>query len=196
MHSLDDRLPQRFWDKVEPDPSGCLVWTAALRTGYGMYSIRSKPVAAHRYHWEAVRGPVPDALVVDHLCRNRACVNLDHLRVTTIQQNVATGLAGQLKTWCRKRLHRLDVADNVIVCMVRGAPVRRCRTFAGATGRLTDQRYRERHPERYAESNRQSSLRWRQAHLEEARQRERLSKMNARRRRRLMANDATSGLAR
>lgn len=44
---------------------------------------------AHRVEWEKVHGPIPDGLELDHECKNRACVNLDHLRLATRRQNVA-----------------------------------------------------------------------------------------------------------
>src|SRR5690606_16828984 len=41
----------------------------------------------HRYVWESVNGPIPEGLVVDHICHNRACVNAEHLRLATRAQN-------------------------------------------------------------------------------------------------------------
>ena len=44
---------------------------------------------AHRYAWECEHGPIPDGMEVDHACWERACVNPEHLRLATRQQNVA-----------------------------------------------------------------------------------------------------------
>lgn len=69
----------RFWSKV--DASGdCWEWTASLtHDGYGRFRLGTKTPVAHRVAWEMLVGPVPDGLTLDHLCRNRACVNPDHL---------------------------------------------------------------------------------------------------------------------
>lgn len=45
------------------------------------------PTRAHRYAWERSRGPIPDGKVIDHVCWNRACVNVEHLRLATTAQN-------------------------------------------------------------------------------------------------------------
>lgn len=68
----------------------CLVWTGRLvRGGYGIIKLQdgktSKPI--HKFVWEQEHGEVPFGLVVDHLCHNRACCELTHLRVATNKQN-------------------------------------------------------------------------------------------------------------
>lgn len=73
----------------------CLVWTGALYpNGYGMISTKGKNTRVHRYAWERENGPIPDGLVIDHLCRNRKCVSPDHLEVVTQAENVRRGEAG------------------------------------------------------------------------------------------------------
>lgn len=70
----------------------CIVWTGTLSsTGYGCLSIENVPVLAHRYAYERVYGPIPQGLEIDHLCRNRACVNLAHLEPVTCKVNVNRG---------------------------------------------------------------------------------------------------------
>lgn len=62
----------------------CIVWTGAKYTsGYGQIRINNKIVRAHRYAWERVNGPIAEGLIVDHLCWNRACVKVEHLRPGT-----------------------------------------------------------------------------------------------------------------
>jgi hypothetical protein len=66
----------------------CLVWNKTRNVwGYGTLMINRKHVMAHRYAWERANGPIPDGLQVDHLCWNRACVNVKHLRLATRSQN-------------------------------------------------------------------------------------------------------------
>lgn len=95
----------RFWTKVNrsgPWPllrhlSGrCWMWTASLRAdGYGQFRIGGRAdgrtVRAHRVAYELLIGPIPEGLVIDHLCRNRACVNPDHLEPVTHKVNVLRG---------------------------------------------------------------------------------------------------------
>ena len=57
------------------------------KDGYGVITIKRKSLFVHRYIWERVNGPIPEGLVIDHKCRNRACFNVDHLRVVTIKVN-------------------------------------------------------------------------------------------------------------
>src|SRR5699024_7924323 len=80
-----------FLAMTEPivgDP-GCLIWTGALNgRGYGRLHVNGRMVLAHRWAWQREHGPIPDGMEVDHTCWERACCNVDHLRVATRQQNV------------------------------------------------------------------------------------------------------------
>lgn len=68
---------------------GCLVWTGRTTTnGYGSFSLGGRRVRSHRYAWERVNGPIPDGLVIDHVCHNPLCVNVDHLRLATHSENL------------------------------------------------------------------------------------------------------------
>ena len=86
-------IEQRFFSHVQKTES-CWLWTARCRNGYGQFRIGSrvrgdrKMVAAHRWYWELLNGPVPDGLEPDHLCRNRSCVRPDHLEPVTRQVNI------------------------------------------------------------------------------------------------------------
>lgn len=80
---------------VEAD-GGCWQWVAARdRYGYGRFKVAidgaKKQTGAHRASWLAYRGDIPDSLVIDHLCRNRACVNPDHMELVTNRLNTIRG---------------------------------------------------------------------------------------------------------
>lgn len=70
----------------------CWNFTGGLdRDGYGRAFLNGKQGRAHRIVYEALVGPIPKGLVIDHLCRNRRCVNPDHMETVTIAENVRRG---------------------------------------------------------------------------------------------------------
>lgn len=93
MNFRDPRLPDRIWSKVARVPSGCWQWTAGLdRDGYSAISFQGKRQGAHRVFYAELVGPIPSGLQLDHLCRNRACVNPGHLEPVTKRVNTLRGL--------------------------------------------------------------------------------------------------------
>lgn len=87
-------LPGWFTAKVAVESSGCWTWTAHLDAdGYGRLSRRGFSSYAHRVAYELQVGPIPSALVVDHLCRVRHCVNPAHLEPVTFAENIRRGVS-------------------------------------------------------------------------------------------------------
>ena len=77
-----------FGKNTTPGANGCLMWEGSIdRGGYGIFTALDSDKRAHRYAWERANGPIPEGMVIDHMCHNRACVNIEHLRLATTKQN-------------------------------------------------------------------------------------------------------------
>lgn len=83
---------ERFWSYVEKT-EGCWLWTGAKAggTGYGHIYMEGHQRLAHRFAYEVLIGPIPEGLVLDHLCRVRSCVNPDHLEPVSNAENILRG---------------------------------------------------------------------------------------------------------
>lgn len=150
----------RFWPKV--DKTGdCWEWTAGkTKAGYGKFRVGSQTdgtrrlAEAHRWAYEHSVGPIPEGLELDHLCRNRACVNPAHLEPVTRRVNCLRGEGAVAdnarKTHCPKG--HAYVGDNVLPHGKDGT-ARKCRECRKAYDRQRyyanpDRRYRDRRGKR------------------------------------------------
>ena len=89
ISGLELAVARRFASKIERQPDGCWRWTDALTpAGYGRLLANGKTLLAHRISYELLNGPIPLGFEIDHLCRNRACVNPDHLEAVAHRDNM------------------------------------------------------------------------------------------------------------
>lgn len=84
-------LPERFWSKV--DRSGaCWIWKGSTGgKGYGHFYVDGRKIASHRVAYTIAVGEIPEGMDIDHLCRNRRCVNPAHLEPVTHRENLLRG---------------------------------------------------------------------------------------------------------
>lgn len=129
---IEKSAAERFAAKLLPRESGCIEWTGGKTVGgYGTFAKRTTRGAeqkelAHRWAYEQVAGPIPEGLDIDHLCRNRACVNPEHLEPVTRAENIRRAAA--IKTTCPAG--HPYTAENTYVRP--GTTHRKCRTCARA----------------------------------------------------------------
>lgn len=104
----------------------CWNWTGALNSrGYGSVSSgKSTSKLAHRRAWEVANGEIPEGLTIDHLCRNKQCVNTAHMEVVSRAENSHRGNAA--RTHC-KRGHDLNNGDVHVQKRLNGFTYRVCR---------------------------------------------------------------------
>ena len=119
-----------FLQRIRFDPSGCWVWTGGTKgPGYGCY----KRGYAHRVSYQVFVGEIPEGKVMDHLCRNRICVNPDHLEPVTMGENTKRGTSppavNATKTHCL-RGHELS-GENLFMAQGR-RHCRQCHRIRGA----------------------------------------------------------------
>lgn len=119
---------ERF-DQYVDRADGCHEWRGAINpTGYGQFWAAGKSISAHRFAFIRSNGPIPADRVIDHLCRNRRCVNPAHMELVTTKENVLRGESrwaiNARRTTCAQG-HPF-VAGNFRRAFSKGKPVRSC----------------------------------------------------------------------
>lgn len=125
---------ERFWTHVVGDiQTHCWVWTArSNRYGHAQVKLGGGNQGGHRLAYMWLVGPIPLFFVIDHLCRNRLCVNPSHLEAVTARENTRRGLSPQAanarKTHC-PRGHPYDETNTIWLPNKAG---RRCRACSSS----------------------------------------------------------------
>lgn len=103
----DRPVLHRLWERSVVTETGCFEWQGALTSkGYGKIACGSRADGSvknrrvHRVAYEALVGPIPDGLTIDHTCENKACWSPAHLQPVTNAENI--WLAGVRMNACRR----------------------------------------------------------------------------------------------
>lgn len=148
--TLSQKQQDRFWRRVvkPEDPNGC--WTFlgkdVCQKGYSRIALTPPGVGeryhmqAHRVAYELTHGPIPEGLVLDHLCRNRGCVNPAHLEPVTHRTNVLRGESNAAKRARQQLCSRGHDLSDPAHGLVQANGCRRCLTCK----RITDDAYNSR----------------------------------------------------
>lgn len=144
---LDYNAERRFHANIVVDANGCWIWQARdiNQWGHARWMVGGKRVGVHRWAYERWIGSIPDGLVIDHLCRVPACVNLEHLEPVTQPENVmraptAVTTINAKKTHC---IHGHAFEGSNLIWRKNGErPCRQCRACTNRRAREYQQRRR------------------------------------------------------
>lgn len=144
------RKTNKLGDIIRPELGHCWEWTGSKRNGYGEYSNTS----AHRKSYELHKGKIPDGLFVLHSCDNRACINPDHLRLGTNQDNINDKVERGRARGYAKRGENSSYAKltNSNIIEIRENPHNKCLNCLSAQFKVCPQQIsRIQHNERWSE---------------------------------------------
>ncbi len=125
--------PLRRFEQFLVYTGDCIMWSGGVSKGYGRFGYDRKVWLAHKWIYEQTYGPVPKGLELDHLCRNRGCVNVGHLETVTRGVNIARGRRAMLEGMrlrVRRRTHCKNghayTVDGGLATDMRGYTFRSC----------------------------------------------------------------------
>ena len=119
-------LPERIQSKISISPTGCWLWTGAHTSRrYGSIKWKGRARGAHCIVYELLVGDVPEGRELDHLCRERGCVNPAHLEPVSPRENTLRGSGPTANNGRMTRCHRGHELSGENVYLWRG--MRHCR---------------------------------------------------------------------
>jgi len=109
---------ERFMAKVSPEPmTGCWLWDSHVsKVGYGRFGIGRVVHEAHRVAYKLFKGEIPSGLCVDHMCKVRSCVNPEHLRLLSREENTRDQINANAQKQACKNGHELTIYGSRRVC--------------------------------------------------------------------------------
>lgn len=132
-YNILEKRQRAFWAKVAKTPGGCWIWQGTkYANGYGRFHVDNGEHLVHRLAYEWLVGTIPPGKVIDHLCRNRACVNPSHMEIVTRIENVMRGISSpalKAKQQTCVRGHDLS-GDNLYIRPDGHRECRECHSLA------------------------------------------------------------------
>lgn len=150
--------------------AGCWIWTGCKNAaGYGVLGITiskgvKRMIGAHRLMWQSVHGQISGGLVLDHICRNRGCVNPSHLEPVAQAENIRRSPIVGLE---RAEFHRAKThcqsgheytKDNTRITKLGHRICRTCDKIRNMERYYADRAYREKNLERRRMAYRKQQL--------------------------------------
>lgn len=141
MTNFTDQLHEDLFDDVhlkllskviiDESTGDCWNWNSVNLESYGQIYINGRANGVHRLSWELFNGPLKEGLVIDHKCRNRRCINPDHLRLVTqginaTENNNSAAALNKAKTHCH-RGHEFNSANTYSYVNHSGTLARMCK---------------------------------------------------------------------
>lgn len=133
-------LKKRFWNNVSAaSAEGCWKWNGPISIyGYGrlMESVgnrKTKQLMAHRFAYEEIVGKIKEGMTIDHVCRNRSCVNPAHMEIVTRAENSMRAHSKNMDAMRDNRCtkgHKIEGENLVLEKRKNGSERKRCRTCA------------------------------------------------------------------
>lgn len=97
MPNVDEQIMKPLVSILDGQDA-CWLWTGSVshRTGYGKKQLGGKTISAHRWMYSIFKGHIPDGMTLDHTCKNRQCVNPNHLEIVSQAENCRRSTATKL----------------------------------------------------------------------------------------------------